>query len=158
MSANSTFSPILIPPNTENEPGHRLASSHNRGPIHYTERFSSSFAIARSIRRDRSIREPSSLKKKSIRRSGRRSPEKRSSVLVGNYEGFRQALAVSSVSVVPDNNARIGEPCRMNSNPRLPPCCRICPSGLMQIWVPELLVLLSIQRTRGPKRNWIVLK
>ena len=28
--------------------------------------------------------------------------------LFGNYEGFRQSLAVSNVSVVPDNNARIG--------------------------------------------------
>src|ERR1019366_6241202 len=28
--------------------------------------------------------------------------------LFGNYEGFRQALAISNVTVVPDNNARLG--------------------------------------------------
>ncbi len=28
--------------------------------------------------------------------------------LFGNYEGFRQVLAVSSLSVVPDNQARLG--------------------------------------------------
>ena len=28
--------------------------------------------------------------------------------LFGNYEGFRQSLAVTSVSVVPDANARLG--------------------------------------------------
>ena len=32
--------------------------------------------------------------------------------LFGNYEGFRQALAVSSLSEVPDANARLGC-CRM---------------------------------------------
>jgi len=58
--------------------------------------------------------------------------------LFGNYEGFREALAVSSVSVVPDNNARIGSLPNQAPNPTSP----MLP--YMSFWPvqngPELLV------------------
>ena len=43
--------------------------------------------------------------------------------LFGNYEGFRQALAVSSLSVVPDANARQGHRCRILSTGVHAPDC-----------------------------------
>ena len=37
--------------------------------------------------------------------------------LFGNYEGFRQALAISNVTVVPDNQARVGQLPNVTLNP-----------------------------------------
>ena len=44
-----------------------------------------------------------------VRRGAGRSHQKNKLFLFGNYEGFRQSLAVSSVSVVPDAQARLGQ-------------------------------------------------
>ncbi len=62
--------------------------------------------------------------------------------LFGNYEGFRQALALSSVSVVPDAQARLGflpnasgVETKVRLNPR---CCSTCRSGPRRM-DPELL-------------------
>ncbi len=54
--------------------------------------------------------------------------------LFGNYEGFRQVLAESSVSVVPDNEARLGM--LPNASGKYVPVAKLNPAMLqyMQLW------------------------
>ena len=58
--------------------------------------------------------------------------------IFGNYEGFRQSLALSNVTVVPDTLARQGELPNATTGKyapvanRIRTCCRICPSGRSQ--------------------------
>ncbi len=65
--------------------------------------------------------------------------------LFGNYEGFRQSLALSNVSVVPDNNVRLGELPNATTGVYSTPA-NLNPGILkyMQLWPavngPELLV------------------